>query len=38
MSTHTADRGPAMPVEVPAVRLRSRHLLGIEGLTRKRSR
>jgi len=35
MSTHTADRTPdtAPAVDAPAVRLRSRHLLGIEGLT-----
>jgi aspartate carbamoyltransferase catalytic subunit len=37
MSTHTADRTPeTVPIaEAPAVRLRSRHLLGIEGLTRE---
>ena len=35
MSTHIADRTPdtAPVVESPAVRLRSRHLLGIEGLS-----
>jgi aspartate carbamoyltransferase catalytic subunit len=35
MSTRTADRTPetAPAVETPAVRLRSRHLLGIEGLS-----